>query len=183
MLKIYNTLSRKKEIFVPINDNNVGIYVCGMTVYDYCHIGHARVMVVFDMITRYLRYSNYNVKYVRNITDIDDKIINKSNENNEDFNDLVDRYILSMKEDEKALLCLPPDIEPKVTQHIDKIMSMIEKLIDKGYAYISQSGDVLYDISKFKDYGKLSGEKILKDNDDFVLWKLAKPNEPSWESP
>ena len=197
MLKIYNTLTRKKEIFKPRIEGKVGMYVCGMTVYDYCHIGHARVMVVFDTVARYIRDSGYELTYVRNITDIDDKIIHRANENGEDFNLLTARFIEAMHEDERALGVLPPDIEPKATQSIDDIVAMIETLIINGLAYVGGNGDVFYAVAKFKNYGRLSGKNLedlqagervdvdlAKRNPlDFVLRKMAKPEEPSWESP
>jgi cysteinyl-tRNA synthetase len=197
MLKIYNTLTRQKETFKPRIEGKVGMYVCGMTVYDYCHIGHARVMVVFDTVARYFRHLGYDLTYVRNITDIDDKIIQRANENGEDFNHLTARFIDAMHEDERALAVLPPDLEPRATQSIASIIAMIETLIAKGYAYIGANGDVFYAVEKFKDYGSLSGKKLkdlqagervdvdtAKQNPfDFVLWKMAKANEPSWPSP
>lgn len=197
MLKIYNTLTRKKEVFQPRVPGKVGMYVCGMTVYDYCHIGHARVMVVFDTVARYLRYKNYDLTYVRNITDIDDKIIQRARENGEEFGVLTERFISAMHEDERALSVLPPDIEPKATQSIAEIITMIERLLAKGFAYVGSNGDVFYSVGKFENYGQLSGknpddlqagERVdvdqAKENPlDFVLWKMAKANEPSWESP
>jgi len=197
MLKIYNSLSNKKEIFTPIEANKVRMYVCGMTVYDYCHLGHARVMVAFDVVFRYLKASGYDVTYIRNITDIDDKIIQRANEKGEDFNDLTKRFIDAMHEDEIALGIQKPTGEPCATDNMDEIISMITTLIDKGYAYQGKSNDVYYDVSKFEDYGKLSnrnpeelrsGERIAVNEDkddplDFVLWKTAKPDEPFWESP
>ncbi len=197
MLKLYNNLSRQKEEFTPIEPGKVGMYVCGMTVYDYCHVGHARVLVVFDMITRYLRHSGYAVNYVRNITDIDDKIIKRANENGEPMQALTDRFIAAMHEDSAALGVLPPDQEPRATTSMDLILNMIQTLIDKGYAYAANNGDVYYDVSKFEGYGKLSGKKLedlragervavdeSKDDPlDFVLWKAAKAGEPYWESP
>lgn len=197
MLKIYNTLTRSKEVFIPRVAGKVGLYVCGMTVYDYCHVGHARVMVVFDTVVRYLRYSNYDVTYVRNITDIDDKIIHRANENGEDFNALTERFIEAMHEDERALSVLPVDIEPRATTSIPDIISMIEKLITNGFAYLGTNGDVFYAVEKFKNYGQLSdknlddlqvGERVdvdlAKRNPmDFVLWKMAKIDEPFWVSP
>jgi cysteinyl-tRNA synthetase len=196
-LKIYNTLTRKKEEFLPLIPGKVSMYVCGMTVYDYCHIGHARVMVVFDTVARYLRNKGYDLTYVRNITDIDDKIINRANENGEEFTALTQRFIDAMHEDERALAVLPPDIEPKATQSIADIIGMIEILIAKGLAYVGTNGDVFYSVSKFKTYGKLSGKNLAdlqagervdvdqakQDPLDFVLWKMAKPGEPSWRSP
>jgi cysteinyl-tRNA synthetase len=197
MLKIYNTLTRSKETFTPRVEGKVGLYVCGMTVYDYCHVGHARVMVVFDTVVRYLRYSNYDVTYVRNITDIDDKIIHRANENGEDFHALTERFIEAMHEDERALSVLPVDIEPRATTSIADIIAMIEKLIANSFAYVGTNGDVFYAVEKFKNYGQLSGKNLddlqagervdvdlAKRNPmDFVLWKMAKPDEPFWESP
>ncbi len=173
------------------------MYVCGMTVYDYCHLGHARVLVVFDVIARYLRSSNYDLRYVRNVTDVDDKIIQRANENEEPFADLTQRFIDAMHEDAEALGVLPPDEEPRATAHMDQIITMITTLIDKGYAYTGSNGDVYYDVSKFKSYGQLSGKQLedlragarveveeAKDDPlDFVLWKMIKPGEPSWDSP
>jgi cysteinyl-tRNA synthetase len=197
MLKIYNTLTRKKELFQPLEVGKVGMYVCGMTVYDYCHIGHARVMVVFDTVARYLRHSGYALTYVRNITDIDDKIIQRANENGEEFGKLTERFIEAMHEDERALAVLPPDLEPRATQSIPDIIAMVEALISKGLAYVGSNGDVFYSVDKFKNYGQLSGKNLddlqagervdvdlAKRNPmDFVLWKMAKANEPAWESP
>ena len=197
MLKIYNTLTRKKEPFQPRVAGKVGMYVCGMTVYDYCHIGHARVMVVFDTVARYFRHSGYELTYVRNITDIDDKIIQRALENGEDYGKLTERFIAAMHEDERALAVLPPDLEPRATQSIADIVAMINTLVDKGLAYVGSSGDVFYAVSKFKDYGRLSGKNLddlqagervdvdlAKRNPmDFVLWKMAKANEPAWASP
>mgnify|MGYP001813032732 CR=1 FL=1 len=203
MLKIHNSLTRKKEVFTPIEPGKVRIYVCGMTVYDLCHLGHARVLVVFDAVTRYLRFSGYDVTYVRNITDIDDKIIKRANENGEDFSALTDRFINAMHEDAAELGVLPPDEEPRATSSMQDIIDMVQTLIDKGYAYTAdidadeEGGDVYYDVSAFRDYGKLSGKKLddlragervavdeRKDDPlDFVLWKAAKPGEPSWASP
>ncbi len=199
MLQIYNSLSGKKEQFIPIEPGKVKMYVCGMTVYDYCHIGHARVLVVFDVINRYLRklYGDENVTYVRNITDIDDKIIARAIENGEDINTLTQRFIDAMHEDADALGVMHPDIEPRATEHMDNIINMIQTLIDKGIAYQGDNGDVYYQVSKFKDYGKLSKknledlqsgsrvevEQAKRDPADFVLWKMAKPGEPFWESP
>ena len=196
-MKIYNTLTRKKEEFQPRVPGKVGMYVCGMTVYDYCHIGHARVMVVFDTIARYFRHKGYELTYVRNITDIDDKIINRANENGEDFTALTERFIQAMHEDERALNVLPRVVEPKATQSIPGIIAMISTLIDKGLAYVGTNGDVFYSVSKFNDYGKLSGKNLAdlqagervdvdqakQDPLDFVLWKMAKAGEPFWPSP
>jgi cysteinyl-tRNA synthetase len=197
MLKIYNTLTRKKELFKPRVEGKVGMYVCGMTVYDYCHIGHARVMVVFDTVARYFRHLGYDLTYVRNITDIDDKIIQRANENGEAFSELTERFIDAMHEDERALSVLPPDIEPRATQSISSIIAMIEALITNGLAYIGSNGDVFYAVTKFKNYGQLSGKNLddlqagervdvdlAKHNPmDFVLWKMAKVGEPAWQSP
>ena len=197
MLKIYNTLSRQKEEFTPMVPGKVSMYVCGITVYDLCHIGHARFMLVFDTTVRYLRHRGYEVNYIRNITDIDDKIINRANENNEDIDVLTARYIEAMNEDTDALNMLRPDHEPRATEHIKEIIDITSQLIDKGYAYAAENGDVYFAVSKYKDYGKLSGKKIdelragervavdegKKDPLDFVLWKSSKPNEPSWDSP
>ena len=196
-LNIYNTLTRQKEEFKPLQAGKVGMYVCGMTVYDFCHMGHARVMVSFDVIVRYLRHCGYDVNYIRNITDIDDKIINRAVENNEPFNVLVDRMVDAMNEDFAKLNVLTPNSEPKATDHIEGIIAMVNTLIDKGFAYAASNGDVYYRVRKFDGYGKLSG-KILEELEsgarievteekedplDFVLWKSAKPGEPSWSSP
>ena len=197
MLKIYNSLSRDKQTFIPIEAGKVRMYVCGMTVYDYCHLGHARVMVVFDMISRWLRASDYQVTYVRNITDIDDKIIKRANENNETIGVLTQRFIDAMDEDSARLGIIRPDIEPRATEYIDGMIAMISALIEKGHAYLASNGDVFYSVRSFADYGKLSGKSLddlragervevdshKKDAMDFVLWKAAKPGEPSWESP
>ena len=197
MLQIYNSLTNQKENFKPIEDNKIRMYVCGMTVYDYCHLGHARVMVAFDVVFRYLKARGYDVTYVRNITDIDDKIIQRANEKGENFKTLTEHFINAMHEDEKALGIQAPTAEPKATDNITEIISMINILIEKDYAYQGNSGDVYYDVSKFKDYGKLSGrnpeelrsgERIAVNTDkndplDFVLWKMAKPDEPYWDSP
>lgn len=197
MLKIYNTLARTKEVFKPRVEGKVGMYVCGMTVYDYCHIGHARVMVVFDVVARYLRHSGYELTYVRNVTDIDDKIIRRAHENGEDYSALTERFITAMHEDERALNVLPPDLEPKATNAISDMLNLIKVLIDKGYAYVGDNGDVFYSVKKFPTYGCLSGKNLSElqagervdidqakqDPLDFVLWKMAKPNEPAWESP
>ena len=197
MLKIYNTYTNQKEEFKPIEPNKVRMYVCGMTVYDLCHLGHARVLVVFDMVTRYFKSQGYDVTYVRNVTDIDDKIIARANENGEDFNDLTNRFIHAMHEDSAALGVLPPDEEPRATTSMNDIIKMIVTLIEKGYAYAASNGDVYYDVSKFETYGQLSGkktedlragERVAVDENkddplDFVLWKAAKPNEPFWDSP
>ncbi len=196
-LHIHNSLTGKKEPLVPITPGKVGMYVCGMTVYDYCHLGHARVMVVFDVVARYLRTLGHNVTYVRNITDIDDKIIKRAAENNEPIGALTQRFIDAMHEDERALGVLPPDIEPRATDSIDGIIKLVQILVEKGYAYPAANGDVYYDVSRFEHYGALSGKRLedlragsrvdvdeAKDDPlDFVLWKSAKPGEPSWPSP
>jgi cysteinyl-tRNA synthetase len=197
MLKIYNTLTRTKEVFTPREAGKVGMYVCGMTVYDYCHIGHARVMVVFDTIARYLRHQGYALTYVRNVTDIDDKIIQRANENGESIGALTERFIAAMREDERALAVLPPDREPKATEAIEDMLRLIENLLANDLAYVGQSGDVFYAVTKFPNYGRLSGKHLdelqagerievdqaKRDPLDFVLWKMAKPNEPAWDSP
>ena len=197
MLKIYNTLTSQKEAFKPINPSSVRIYVCGMTVYDFCHIGHARVLVMFDLMTRHMRRTFSGVKYVRNITDIDDKIINRAIENQEDIYSLTNRFIEAMHEDEIALNILKPDLEPRATDSIEQMYSMIGSLIEKGFAYQGKNGDIYYSVRSFKHYGKLSGKNLddleagarvdiesdKRDPLDFVLWKMAKPNEPKWPSP
>ena len=197
MLQIYNSLTRQKETFQPINPPQVRMYVCGMTVYDYCHLGHARVMVVFDTVYRYLQASGYVVDYVRNITDIDDKIIKRAAENSEPIDALTGRFIDAMHEDEDALNVLRPSEEPRATGNIPEMLGMIQTLLDKGYAYQGKNGDVYYDVSRFAGYGKLSGRKLdelrageriavdeVKDDPlDFVLWKAAKPGEPAWDAP
>ena len=200
MLKIYNTLARDKQDFIPIEPNTVRMYVCGMTVYDYCHLGHARVMVVFDMVYRWLKASGYDVTYVRNITDIDDKIIKRAAENGESIHALTQRFIDAMHQDERALGILPPDHEPRATQYVPQMLAMIGQLEKNGLAYRATDGDVNYAVRKFDGYGKLSG-KSLEDlragervnvndgkNDplDFVLWKHAKDDEAEevkWNSP
>ncbi|HEC04666.1 MAG TPA: cysteine--tRNA ligase [Thiothrix sp.] len=197
MLQVYNSLTNQKENFTPIEAGKVRMYVCGMTVYDYCHLGHARVMVVFDIINRYLKVSGYDVNYIRNITDIDDKIIERANKNGEVFTELTERFIKAMHEDEKTLGNLPPSLEPRATNFMPNIIKMIETLIDKDYAYAADNGDVYYKVASFPDYGKLSGrniedlragerieiDKAKNDPLDFVLWKAAKTGEPYWESP
>ncbi len=197
MLEIYNNLTRRKEPLIPIEPGRVRMYVCGMTVYDYCHLGHARVLVVFDVVARYLRVSGYDVTYARNITDIDDKIINRARETGQEFSALTDFYIAAMNEDTAALGVLPPDEEPRATRFIGEITGMIQQLLDKGLAYQADNGDVYYDVSRFEDYGALSGKNTedlragarvevddAKDDPlDFVLWKSAKADEPSWEAP
>jgi cysteinyl-tRNA synthetase len=196
MLQLDTPSQRNTQEVAPRRPGKVGMYVCGMTVYDYCHIGHARVMVVFDVVARYLR-QQYQLTYVRNVTDIDDKIIQRSSETGEPFEVLTARYIDAMHEDERALNVLPPDLEPRATQSIDVIIAMIRTLLDKGYAYIGKSGDLFYSVSRFDRYGRLSGKNpddlragervevdpAKHDPLDFVLWKMAKPGEPSWDSP
>ena len=197
MLKIHNSLAREKQDFVPIVPGKVRIYVCGMTVYDYCHLGHARMMVVFDMTVRWLRASGFDVTYVRNITDVDDKIIKRSLENNEPIDALTDRFIRAMEEDAAALGVLPPTWEPRATRHVAHMVAMIRVLLEKGLAYCADNGDVYYAVHRFPHYGKLSGKSLddlragervsidvhKQDPLDFVLWKAAKPGEPQWESP
>ncbi|MDK2594735.1 cysteine--tRNA ligase [Pseudoalteromonas obscura] len=197
MLQIYDTLTRQKSQFKPLVEGKVGMYVCGITIYDFCHVGHARTYVSFDVINRYFRYLGYDVTYVRNITDVDDKIIKRAAENNEEINDLTVRMTKAMHDDFEALNILPADIEPTVTGHMDEIIEMIERLIAKKHAYVGKSGDVLFDVSTFKDYGQLSQQdldmlqagarvEVAEGKDDpldFVLWKKAKAGEPSWTSP
>ncbi|KZN53388.1 cysteine--tRNA ligase [Pseudoalteromonas luteoviolacea] len=197
MLQIYDTLTRQKSQFKPLVEGKVGMYVCGITIYDFCHVGHARTYVSFDVINRYFRYLGYDVTYVRNITDVDDKIIKRAAENKEEINDLTVRMTKAMHNDFEALNILPADIEPTVTGHMDEIIEMIERLIAKKHAYVGKSGDVLFDVSTFKDYGQLSQQdldmlqagarvEVAEGKDDpldFVLWKKAKPGEPSWTSP
>lgn len=198
MLKIFNTMSRQKEEFKPIHAPEVGMYVCGITVYDLCHIGHGRTFVAFDVVARYLRYLGYNLKYVRNITDIDDKIIKRANENGEDFVALVDRMVAEMHTDFDALNILRPDSEPRATKHIPDIIEIVEQLIERNHAYVASNGDVMFSVESDADYGKLSRQDLeqlqagarveveanVKRNPmDFVLWKMSKPGEPSWSSP
>ena len=197
MLKIFNTLTREKEIFKPICENHVGMYVCGVTVYDLCHIGHGRTFVSFDVIARYLRYLGYNLTYVRNITDVDDKIIKRALENKETCDELVNRMVIEMHKDFDALNVLRPDFEPRATHHIPEIIDIVEQLIKRGHAYVADNGDVMFDVESFKEYGKLSRQdleqlqagarieinEIKKNPIDFVLWKMSKPDEPSWPSP
>ena len=196
-MHIYNTLTRRKEPFTPLVAGKVSMYVCGMTVYDYCHLGHARVMVAFDVITRYLRERGYDVNYVRNITDIDDKILKRADENGESITALTERMIDAMHEDEARLNVLAPSHEPRATAHIGDIVAMIETLIEKGFAYAAENGDVYYRVRQFADYGKLNNRQLddmragsrvdvdvhKEDPLDFVLWKAAKPGEAHWASP
>ncbi|MDH0449262.1 cysteine--tRNA ligase [Shewanella sp. GD04112] len=197
MLKIYNSITRQKQEFKPITPGKVGMYVCGVTVYDLCHIGHGRTFVSFDMIVRYLRYAGYEVNFQRNITDIDDKIIKRANENQEDCNTLTDRLIGEMHKDFDALNMIRPDFEPRATLHIAEIIDMVERLLARGHAYVAADGDVLFSVASFPEYGRLSGQNLeqlqagarveVDDNKqnpmDFVLWKMSKPGEPTWESP
>lgn len=196
-MRIYNSLTNQKEEFKPIQENKIGIYVCGMTVYDYCHLGHARVMVVFDSVIRYLRYRGYEVTYVRNITDIDDKIITRANELGESVRDLTDRFIDYMNEDLEALGIQRPNVEPRATEYVPEILNMIAQLVKRGHAYLAENGDVYYRTKTFDNYGALSGRKLnelkvgariepdeaKEDPLDFVLWKHSKAGEPAWDSP
>jgi len=197
MLKIYNTLSRQKEEFKPIHAGQIGMYVCGITVYDLCHIGHGRTFVAFDVISRYLRYADYQLKYVRNITDIDDKIIKRANENGESIETLTNRMIGEMHKDFDALGILPPDLEPRATRHIPEIIELVERLIARKHAYVADNGDVMFDVLSDKGYGVLSRQdltqlqagarveisEIKRNPMDFVLWKMSKADEPAWNSP
>ncbi|MDO4682684.1 MAG: cysteine--tRNA ligase [Lautropia sp.] len=200
MLKLYNTLTRRKEIFEPLEAGKVGLYVCGMTVYDYCHIGHARMLVGFDVIQRWLRARGYQVTYVRNITDIDDKIIRRAVENGETLASLTGRFIEAMHEDEAALGIQRPDLEPRATAHVPQMLDLISKLEDNGFAYRADNGDMLFRVRRFPGYGRLGGKSLddlragervavadaKEDPFDFVLWKAAKPEEPAeacWHSP
>lgn len=197
MLKIYNTQSRQKEEFKPIHAGKVGMYVCGITVYDLCHIGHGRTFVAFDVVSRYLRYLGYQLKYVRNITDIDDKIIKRANENGETIEVLTNRMIGEMHSDFDALGILPPDVEPRATRHISEIIELVEKLLKRGHAYVADNGDVMFDVLSDSHYGELSRQDleqlqagarvevadVKKNPMDFVLWKMSKADEPSWPSP
>ena len=197
MLSLYNSLTRQKDVFRPLVPGEVRMYVCGMTVYDFCHVGHARVMVVFDMVTRWLRNSGMKVTYVRNITDIDDKIIKRATENGESIGELTGRFIAAMNEDADALGVIRPDHEPKATEYVAQMLDMIRTLETRGLAYAAANGDVYYRVRGFAGYGKLSGKdpddlragervqvgEAKEDPLDFVLWKAAKPGEPSWSSP
>lgn len=197
MLQIYNTLTRQKEIFKPINPGKISMYVCGITVYDYCHIGHARTSIAFDVIARFLRSQGWDLNYVHNITDIDDKIIRRANELGEKYDELTARFIDAMHDDEKRLGILPPSIEPRATEFIDPILELTNTLINKGHAYAASNGDVYYRVTSFAGYGKLSDKNVdellagarievgdvKEDPRDFVLWKAAKAGEPSWPSP
>jgi cysteinyl-tRNA synthetase len=197
MLQIYNTLTRQKEIFKPINPGKISMYVCGITVYDYCHIGHARTSIAFDVVARFLRSQEWDLNYVHNITDIDDKIIRRANELDEKYDELTARFIDAMHDDEKRLGILPPSIEPRATEFIDPIIDLTNTLIKKGHAYAANNGDVYYRVTSFSEYGKLSDKNVdellagarieigdvKEDPRDFVLWKAAKVGEPSWPSP
>ncbi len=197
MLSLYNSLTRQKETFSPIVPGEVRMYVCGMTVYDFCHVGHARVMVVFDVVARWLREGGMKVTYVRNITDIDDKIIKRATENGESIGELTGRFIAAMNEDAEALGVIRPDFEPKATEYVAQMLDMIRTLETRGLAYAAPNGDVYYRVRGFAGYGKLSGKdpddlragervqvgEAKEDPLDFVLWKAAKPGEPSWASP
>lgn len=197
MLRIYDTLTQEKQQFKPLVPGKVGIYVCGITVYDLCHMGHARTYLSFDLMVRYLRHKGLDVTYVRNITDVDDKIIKRANENNESVEALTERTIANMHEDFRAINLLDADVEPRVTTHMAEIITVIQTLMDKGHAYQAENGDVLFEVSTYKDYGKLGkqdleqlnvGARVEVDSHkraplDFVLWKSAKPEEPSWTSP
>ncbi|MDT3335582.1 cysteine--tRNA ligase [Shewanella sp. SP1S1-7] len=197
MLKIYNSITRQKQEFKPITPGKIGMYVCGVTIYDLCHIGHGRTFVSFDMIVRYLRYAGYEVNFQRNITDVDDKIIKRANENNESCEALTERLIGEMHQDFDALNMLRPDFEPRATLHIAEIIDMVELLLARDHAYVASDGDVLFSVASYPDYGRLSGQNLdqlqagarvevdeTKQNPmDFVLWKMSKPGEPTWESP
>lgn len=197
MLQIHNTLTRQKEVFQPIHPGKVGIYVCGVTVYDYCHLGHARTYTSADVIVRYLRWRGYEVKHIRNITDIDDKIIKRANENKEDFNTVTQKFTQAMHEDFSALGLTPPDHEPRATEYIPQMIDVIQRIIANSHGYVGSNGDVYFEVRSFKNYGCLSHHdieqlesgarvevsEVKRDPLDFVLWKLAKPGEPSWESP
>ncbi|MFM4963002.1 cysteine--tRNA ligase [Aeromonas bivalvium] len=197
MLKIYNTLTRQKEEFKPIHPGKVGMYVCGVTIYDHCHIGHGRTFVAFDVVARYLRYSGYELNYVRNVTDVDDKIIKRAAETHVTCDDLTERLIGDMHQDFDALGMVRPDVEPRATQHIHEIIEMVEELIARDHAYVADNGDVMFIVDSYADYGRLSGQDLeqlqagarvgvvdAKRNPlDFVLWKMSKPGEPTWDSP
>ncbi|MEY0231579.1 cysteine--tRNA ligase [Providencia manganoxydans] len=197
MLQIFNTLSRQKEEFKPIHSGKIGMYVCGITIYDLCHIGHGRTFVAFDAISRYLRYLGYDLNYVRNVTDIDDKIIKRAAENGESVEELTTRMLAEMHKDFDALNILRPDSEPRATQHIKEIIEITELLIQRGHAYVADNGDVMFEVKTDENYGLLSRQDLeqlqagarvevadIKRNPmDFVLWKMSKEGEPSWESP
>ncbi len=197
MLKIYNSLTKQKEEFKPITAGKVGMYVCGVTIYDLCHIGHGRTFVSFDVVARYLRYLGYDLTFVRNITDIDDKIIKRAAENEESCDSLTERLIQEMYTDFDALNIKRPDVEPRATAYIEEIIELVERLIERGFAYVADNGDVMFEVGKYDEYGKLSRqdldqlqagarvdiESAKRSPLDFVLWKMSKPGEPTWESP
>ncbi|MBD1569532.1 cysteine--tRNA ligase [Aliivibrio sp. S10_S31] len=199
MLKIYNSLTRQKEEFKPITEGKVGMYVCGVTIYDLCHIGHGRTFVSFDVISRYLRFLGYDLTFVRNITDIDDKIIKRAAENGETCDALTERLIADMHADFDALNMKRPDVEPRATEYIKEIVALVELLIERGFAYVASNGDVMFEVKKYDEYGRLSRQdleqlqagsrvtleeaSVKRSGMDFVLWKMSKPGEPTWESP
>ncbi|GGK43103.1 cysteine--tRNA ligase [Aliivibrio fischeri] len=199
MLKIYNSLTRQKEEFKPITEGKVGMYVCGVTIYDLCHIGHGRTFVSFDVISRYLRFLGYDLTFVRNITDIDDKIIKRAAENGETCDALTERLIADMHADFDALNMKRPDVEPRATEYIKEIVALVERLIERGFAYVASNGDVMFEVKKYDEYGRLSRQdleqlqagsrvtleeaSVKRSGMDFVLWKMSKPGEPTWESP
>jgi cysteinyl-tRNA synthetase len=197
MIRIHNSLTGAKQELQPITPGELRMYVCGLTVYDYVHIGHARMLLVFDMVSRYLRHRGYRLTYVRNITDIDDKIIRRAAENGESIGALSERFIAAMNEDCARLGIARPDHEPRATQYLPQIIAMVTQLLERGYAYVAANGDVMYAVAHFPGYGRLSGKRLAdlragarvevdeskRDPLDFVLWKHAKPGEPSWESP
>ncbi|MGR6839375.1 cysteine--tRNA ligase [Aliivibrio wodanis] len=199
MLKIYNSLTRQKEEFKPITEGKIGMYVCGVTIYDLCHIGHGRTFVSFDVISRYLRFLGYDLTFVRNITDIDDKIIKRAAENGESCDELTERLIADMHKDFDALNMKRPDVEPRATEYITEIVELVERLIERGFAYVASNGDVMFEVKKFDEYGRLSRQdldqlqagsrvtleetSVKRSGMDFVLWKMSKPGEPTWGSP
>lgn len=199
MLKIYNSLTRQKEEFKPITEGKIGMYVCGVTIYDLCHIGHGRTFVSFDVISRYLRFLGYDLTFVRNITDIDDKIIKRAAENGETCDVLTERLIADMHADFDALNMKRPDVEPRATEYITEIVELVERLIERGFAYVASNGDVMFEVKKYDEYGRLSRQdleqlqagsrvtieeaSVKRSGMDFVLWKMSKPGEPTWESP
>ncbi|KAB2824424.1 cysteine--tRNA ligase [Aliivibrio sp. S4TY2] len=199
MLKIYNSITRQKEEFKPITEGKVGMYVCGVTIYDLCHIGHGRTFVSFDVISRYLRFLGYDLTFVRNITDIDDKIIKRAAENGETCDALTERLIADMHADFDALNMKRPDVEPRATEYISEIIELVDRLIERGFAYVASNGDVMFEVKKYDEYGRLSRQdleqlqagsrvtieeaSVKRSGMDFVLWKMSKPGEPTWESP
>lgn len=199
MLKIYNSITRQKEEFKPITEGKVGMYVCGVTIYDLCHIGHGRTFVSFDVISRYLRFLGYDLTFVRNITDIDDKIIKRAAENGETCDSLTERLIADMHADFDSLNMKRPDVEPRATEYITEIVALVERLIERGFAYVASNGDVMFEVKKYDEYGRLSRQdleqlqagsrvtieeaSVKRSSMDFVLWKMSKPGEPTWESP